>query len=87
MLHFDNLLQSLTKQTLTTLSLYALSKTLISPLISVVISFTVLLFDLMMTSIKNILSQTQLNQNIIALNPTSTFQSMDNLQYTGLLET
>ena len=40
-----------------------------------------------MTSIKNILLQTHLNQTIIALNPTSTFQSRSLLNYTGLIGT
>ena len=42
----------------------AFSKSLISPLISAVISLTGLLFDLTMTSIKNLLLQTHLNQII-----------------------
>ena len=46
---------------------------LISPLIGALISLTGLLFDLKMTSAKNLLLQTNLNQTIIALNPTSTF--------------
>ena len=37
-----------------------------------------------MTSMENLLLQTHLNQTIIALNPTSIFQS---LPYTGLLGT
>ena len=40
-----------------------------------------------MTSIKNLLLQNHLNQNIIALNPTSMFQSLCLLPYTGLLGT
>ena len=75
-IHFDNPLQLLTKQTLTTLSLITLSKSLTSPLISAVISLTGLLFDLTITSIANLLLQTHLNQTIIALNPTSMFQSL-----------
>ena len=43
--------------------------------------------DLTMTSIKNILLQTHLNQTIIALNPTSMFQSLSLLPHTGLLGT
>ena len=46
-----------------------------------------LLFDLMMTSIENLLLQTHLNQTTIALNPTSIFQSLSLLPYTGLLGT
>ena len=49
-----------------------------------VISLTGLLFDLTMTSIKNLLLQTHLNQTIIALNPTSMFQSLSLIPYTGL---
>ena len=52
-----------------------------------VISLTGLLFDLTMTSIKNLLLQTHLNQTTIALNPTSMFQSLSLLPYTGLLGT
>ena len=36
---------------------------------------------------KNLLLQTNLNQTIIALNPTSMFQSLSLLPYTGLLGT
>ena len=75
-IHSDNPLQSLTNQTLTTLNLYDLSKSLMGPLIYAVISLTGLLFDLMMTSIENLLLLTHLNQTIIALNPTSMFQSL-----------
>ena len=45
-IHFDNALQSLTIQTLITLSLYDLVKSLISPLTGAVISLTGLLFDM-----------------------------------------
>ena len=76
-IHFDNSLQSLTKQTLTTLSLYDRVQVINKP--------TGLLFDLTMTSIKNLLLQTHLNQTIIALNPTSMLQSLR--PYTGLLGT
>ena len=68
-------------------SLIALSKSLISQLTGAVISLTGLLFDLTMTSIKNLLLQTHLNQSIIALNPISMFQSLSHLPYTGLLGT
>ena len=81
-IHFDNPLQSLTKQTLSTLSLYDLVQ-----LTGSVISLTGLLFDLTMTSIENLLLQTHLNQTTIALNPTSIFQSLNLLPYTGLLGT
>ena len=40
-----------------------------------------------MTSIENLLLQTHLNLTIIALNPTSMFQSLSLPTYTGLLET
>ena len=72
-IHFDNPLQSLTKQTLTTLIFITLSKSLISPLTGGVISLTGSLFDLIMTSIENLVLQTHLNQTIIALSPTSMF--------------
>ena len=41
----------------------------------------------MMTSIENLLLQTHLNQTTIALSPTSIFQSLSLLPYTGLLGT
>ena len=53
-----------------------LSTSLISQLISAVISLTGMLFDLTMQSIENLLLQTHLNRTIIALNPTSMFQSL-----------
>ena len=86
-IHFDNPLQSLAKQTLTFLVFIALSKSLISLLIGAVRSLTGLLFVLTMTSIKSLLLQTHLNQTIIALNPTSMFQSLSLLPYAGLLGT
>ena len=46
-------------------------------------SLTGLLFELTMTSIKNLLLQIHFNQNIIALNPTSMFQSLSLLAYAG----
>ena len=64
-----------------------LSKSLISQLTGAVISLIGLLFDLTMTSIENLLLQTHLNQTTIALNPTSIFQSLSLLHYTGLLVT
>ena len=51
------------------------------------ISLTRLFFDLTMTSIKNLLLQTHLNQTIITLNPTSMLQFLSLLPYTGLLGT
>ena len=83
-IHFDNPLQSLTKHTLSTLSLIAVSKSLISQLTGAVISLTGLLLDLTMTSIENLLLQTHLNQTTIALNPASIFQSLSLQPYTGL---
>ena len=73
-IHFDNPLQSLTKQTLSTLSLYSLVQVINKPTHRCVISLTGLLFDLTMTSIENLLLQTHLNQTTIALNSTSIFQ-------------
>ena len=86
-IHFDNPLQSLTKQLLVLLVFMTLSKSLISQLTGAVISLTGLLFDLTMTSIENLLLQTHLNQTNIALNPTSIFQYISLLPYTGLLGT
>ena len=85
--HIDYPLQSPTKETLTTLSLHSLVQDISNPNHSAVISLTGSLLDLTMTSIENILLQTQLNQTIIALNPTSTFQSLSLLPYTGQLGT
>ena len=64
-----------------------LESSAISQLTGAVILLTGLLFDLTMTSIENLLLQTHLNQTTIALNPTSTFQSLSLLPYTGLLGT
>ena len=86
-IHFDNPLQSLTKQTLTTLSLYDLVQVINKPTHKWVIYLTELSFDLTMTSIKNLLLQTHLNQTIIELNPTSMFQTLSILPYTGLIGT
>ena len=58
------------------LVLITLTKSLISPHISTVMSLTGLLFDMTITSIENLLLLTHLNQTIIALNPTSIFQSL-----------
>ena len=86
-IHFDNPLQTLTKQTFELLVFIASSKSLISQLTGAVISLTGLLFDLMMTSIENLLLQTHLNQTTIALNSTSISQSLSLLPYKGLLGT
>ena len=86
-IHFDNPLQSLNKQTLSTLSLYSLVQVINKPTHGAVISLTGLLFDLTMKSIENLLLQTHFNQTTIALNPTSIFQSLSLLPCTGLLGT
>ena len=84
-IHFNNPLQPLTKQTLTTLSLYSLVQVINKPTHRFGHIIDWVLFDLTITSIKNLLLQTHLNQNIIALSPTSIFQSLSLLPYTGLL--
>ena len=84
---FDNPLQSLNKQILTTFSLYSLVQVINNPTHRCFISLTGLLFDTTMTSIINLLLHTHLNQTIIALNATSIFQSLSLLPYTGLLGT
>ena len=71
----------------TNLWLITLFKSFMSPLISAVKSLTWLLFDLTMTSMKNLLLQSYLNQIIIALNPSLMFQSLCLLPYTRLLGT
>ena len=86
-IHFDNPLQSLTKQTLTTLSLNSLVQVINKPSHRCGHIIDWVLFDRTMTSIKNRLLQTHLNQTFIALNPTSMFQSLSLLPYTGLLGT
>ena len=63
-IHFDNPLQSLTKQTLTTIGLHSLVQTLISPLTGAVIQLTGLLLNLTMTSMTKLLLQTLLYHNI-----------------------
>ena len=86
-IYFDNPLQSLTKQTLSTLSLCNLVKVITKPTHNCghIIDWVVVRPDDDIR--KNILLQTHLNQTIIALNPTSMFQSLSNLPYTGLLGT
>ena len=75
-IHFDNPLQSLTKQTLTTLGLYNLVQVINKPThISGLIIYWVIVRpddDIH----KNLPLQTHLNHTIIALNPTSMFQSL-----------
>ena len=86
-IHFDNQLQSLTKQTLTTLSLYSLVKVINKPTYRCghIIDWVIVQPDDDIH--RNILLQTHLNQIIIALNPTSMFQSLSLLPHTGLLGT
>ena len=87
-IHFDNPLQSLTKQTLSTLSLYGLVQVINKPThrCGHIIDWVIVRHhdD---RSIENLLLQTHLNQTTIALNPTSIFQSLSLLPYTGLLGT
>ena len=86
-IHFDNPLQSLTKQTLTTLCLYNLVQVINKPThrCGHIIDWVIVRPDDDIH--KNLLLQTHLNQTIIALNPTSIFQSLSLLPYTGLLGT
>ena len=86
-IHFDNPLQSLTLQTLTTLCLYNFVQVINKPSLRCghVIEWVIVRPD---NDIHiNLLLQTHLNQAIIALNPTSMFQSLCLLPYTGLLAT
>ena len=86
-IHFDNPLQSLTKQTLTTLSLYNLGQVINKPThrCGHIIDWVIVRPDDDIH--KNLLLQTHLNQTIIALNPTSMLLSLSLLPYTGLLGT
>ena len=86
-IHFDNPLQSLTKQTLTSLSLHSLVQVINTPThrCGHIIDWVIVRLDYDIN--KNILLQTHSNQTIIALNPTSMFQSLSLLPYTGLLGT
>ena len=86
-IHFDNQLQSLTKQTLTTLGLHSLVKVINKPThrCGQIIDWIIARPDDDIH--KNLLLQTHLNQIIIALIPTSMFQSLCLLPYTGLLRT
>ena len=77
---------TITNQTdLTTLCLHILVKITNKTITGVVISLAGYLFDQTMTSIKNLLLQTHLNQSIIALNPTSMFRYLSLLTNLGLL--
>ena len=86
-IHFDNPLQSLTKQTLTTHSFNSLVQIINKPThrCGHMIDWVIVRPDDDIH--KNLLLQTHLNQTIIALNPTSMFQSLSLLPYTGLLGT
>ena len=86
-IHFDNPLQSLTKQTLTTLSLYSLVQVINKPThrCGHIIDWVIVRPEDDIQ--KNQLLQTHLNQTIIALNPTSMFQSLSLQPYTGQLGT
>ena len=86
-IYFDNPLQSLTKQTLTTLSFYNLVRVINKPThrCGHIIDWVIVLPDDDIH--KNILLQTHLNQTTIAINPTSICQSLSLLPYTGLLGT
>ena len=85
-IHFDNPLQSQTKQILTTLSLYNLVQVINKPTHKCghIIDWVIVRPDDDVHT--NLLLRTHLNQTIIALNPTSMFQSLSLLPYTGLLE-
>ena len=86
-IHFDNPLQSLTKQTCTTLSLYNLVQVTNKPTHKCghIIDRVVVRSDDDIH--KNLLLQTLLNLTIIVLNPTSMLQSLRFLPHTGLLGT
>ena len=86
-IHFDNPLQSLIKLTLTTPSLHSLVQVINKPTHKCghIIDWVVVRPDDDIH--KNLLVQTHLNQTIIALNPTSMFQSLSLLPYIGMLET
>ena len=73
-IHFDNPLQSLTKQTLSTLSLYDLVQVINEPTHRCRHITNWIIVRLTMTSIENLQLQTHLNHTSIALNPTSIFQ-------------
>ena len=86
-IHFDNPLQSITKQTLTTLSLHSLVQVINKPTLRCghIIDWVIVRPDDDIH--ENQLLQTHLNQIIIALNPTSMFQSLSLLPNAGLLGT
>ena len=86
-IHFVNPLQSLTKQTLTTLSLYDNVKVINKPIhrCGHIIDWIIVRPDDDIHD--NLLLQTHVNQTIIALNSTSMLQSLSHLPYTGLIGT
>ena len=75
-IHFDNPLQSLTKQTLTTFSLHSHVQVINRPahMCGHIIDCVIIKPDDDIH--KNLLLRTHLNQTIIALNPTSMIQSL-----------
>ena len=84
-IHFDNPLQSLTKQALTTLSLHSLVQVINMPTqrCGHIIDRVIVRPDEDIH--RNQLLKTHLNQTIIALDPTSMFQSLSLLPCTGLI--
>ena len=86
-IHIDNPLQSLTMQTLTTLRPHGLAQVINKPThrCGHIIDKVIVRPDDVIH--KNLLLQIHLNQTIIALNPTSMFQSLSLLPRTGLLGT
>ena len=86
-INFDNPLQSLTKQTSTTFNLYSLVQVINKPahMQGHIIDWVIVRPDDDIH--KNLLLQTHLNQIIIASSPTSMFQSLSLLPYTGQLGT
>ena len=86
-IHFDNPLQSLSKHTLTTLSLYSLVQVINKPSHKCghIIDWVVVRPDDDIH--RDLLLQTHFNQTTIALNPTSMFQSLSFLPYAGLFGT
>ena len=81
-IYFENPLQSLTKQTLTTLSRDNLVQVINEPIhrCGHIIDWVIVRPDDDIH--KNVLLQTHFNQNIIALIPTSMFQSLGHLPHT-----
>ena len=86
-IHVDNPFQSLAKQTLTTISLHSIVKVINKPThrCGHIIDWVIVRPDDDIH--ENLLLQTHLNQTIIDLDPTSMFQSLSLLPYTGLFGT